>query len=129
MLLSHSEGMNMKRKDVVRLGGAVFAAVAVAFWGIAYNDSVLNLVLPCNFSEDRLNLLPTLTRLCYEARWFWLAVPMVLGVAGIWALKRNRPTLLQWSVTLSWLLSILWVLFIQWVWLLPLLPLCSPIEG
>ena len=58
----------MRMKDVVRLGGSIIAAVAVAFWGIAYNDSLLTLVLPCNFSEDRLNLLPQITLFCYEAR-------------------------------------------------------------
>ncbi len=78
-------------KDLIRLCGAVGAALVVALWSVAYNEAMIALFWGCDFSEDRLTILPLLTRSCYEARWFWMAAPILAAAIGGWAMKRERP--------------------------------------
>jgi hypothetical protein len=115
-------------KDLIRLSGAVTAALVVTIWGVVYNGAMIALIRGCDFSEDRLSALPDLTLFCYDSRWFWMAVPLMAAAIGGWALRRGKPVLLQLDITLTWLLCISWVLLIHLAWILPLLPLCSPVS-
>ena len=95
---------------------------------VLYNGAMLKVLLPCDFSADRLSMLPPITLFLWTMDSVWFLVPVAALGAGLWARQRNRPVLFELSVGGAWLLALAWILLAHLAWLLPLLPLCSPVQ-
>jgi hypothetical protein len=114
--------------EKVRIGAALLVSVMVGIYGLAYNGSLLSIVTGCDFSGIRTQELPDLTRfaLIFDAWWFLLAT--ILAGVAVWCHSRGNRLGLQIALSATWLLSLAWVLCIHIVWMLPMLPLCSPVQ-
>ena len=111
----------------VRLAAAVAALLLAGLYGLAFDAAAARVVLPCDFSADRLQVLPAVTGWLARWDWLWLAVPA--AALGLGARARRRPLLFELTLAAAWLLALAWVLFIHLAWLLPAVPLCGPITG
>lgn len=111
----------------VRIVAAAVASVMVGVYGLAYNGLMISIVTGCNFGSFGQQNLPVLTQfaLNFDAWWF-LLVAALTGLAVWWAGKGNALGL-QVTLSATWLISLAWVLYIHIVWLLPMVPLCSPV--
>ncbi len=109
------------------MAAAVAGALLAGLYVLFFDATAARVVLPCDFSEDRLQALPALTR--WLAGWdgLWFAAPAAALGLGLWA-RRRRPLLFELILAAAWLLALAWILLAHLAWLLPLVPLCGPIK-
>ncbi|MFH1532423.1 MAG: hypothetical protein ABIK09_16990 [Pseudomonadota bacterium] len=113
---------------IVRLIGATLGALVCGAYVAVFNGLNTALLLSCDFSDDRLAVLPIVTRLCVRLDLAWFVVPVAVLVLGIVARRGQRRTAFETVIASGWLLSLAWVLVAHLVWTLPMLPLCAPVS-
>jgi len=124
-VLEEDEG----QRQLIFLGSAVVAAILAGLFVMAYNALMIAVQLPCDFSADRLEILPAWTRFCVAADLVWYLVPVASLALGLRFLRRGQSTTrLAAVVAVTWLLSLAWILLALVSWLLPLVPLCGPVR-
>lgn len=114
-------------RDLTRIGSSVLASLVAGLYAVIYNNSMTAIVLPCDFGDQRLQVLPSLTRFAIHADLWWFVLPGVLLGLALHFRRKLNPDCLQLTVSATWLLSLTWILLVHIAWLLPLLPLCSPV--